>query len=150
MPEESDDANYWATLVPELVVSDLSTSLMFWCEILGFRQRFGRPEDGFVYLTLGRAQVMLEQVADGVWRTASLRQPFGRGMNLQIEVEDVDALHARVRAGGIVPFRPMRTTWYREGDRENGQREFLVQDPDGYLLRFAQHMGHRPISPPLD
>jgi hypothetical protein len=24
-----------------------------------------------------------------------------------------------------------------------GQREFLLQDPDGYLLRFVQYLGER-------
>jgi hypothetical protein len=33
--------------------------------------------------------------------------------------------------------------WYRAGDRELGQRQFLVQDPDGYLLRFCQDLGER-------
>jgi hypothetical protein len=28
-----------------------------------------------------------------------------------------------------------------------GDRELLVQDPDGYLLRFSQYLGERPISP---
>ncbi|KAK9494546.1 hypothetical protein V1508DRAFT_402899 [Lipomyces doorenjongii] len=29
------------------------------------------------------------------------------------------------------------------GDHETGQREFLVQDPDGSLLRFAEDLGTR-------
>jgi len=33
--------------------------------------------------------------------------------------------------------------WYRVGDQEVGQREFLVQDPDGYLLRFVERLGMR-------
>jgi hypothetical protein len=34
--------------------------------------------------------------------------------------------------------------WYRIGELEVGRREFLVQDPDGYLLRFAEDLGTRP------
>jgi hypothetical protein len=34
--------------------------------------------------------------------------------------------------------------WYRIGELEVGRREFLVQDPDGYLLRFAEDLGRRP------
>jgi hypothetical protein len=29
------------------------------------------------------------------------------------------------------------------GARHSGQRQFLVQDPDGYLLRFAEPLGER-------
>jgi hypothetical protein len=37
--------------------------------------------------------------------------------------------------------------WYRTGGVETGQRQFLVQDPDGYLLRLAEVLGERPIAP---
>jgi hypothetical protein len=33
--------------------------------------------------------------------------------------------------------------WYRTGARETGVRQFLVQDPDGYLLRLQQRLGER-------
>jgi hypothetical protein len=29
------------------------------------------------------------------------------------------------------------------GDRENGQREIFVQDPDGYLVMLAEEIGER-------
>ncbi|MEY3533635.1 MAG: hypothetical protein RI979_1659, partial [Pseudomonadota bacterium] len=44
-------------------------------------------------------------------------------------------------------FRPLSTEWYRDGDLEHGQTQFLVQDPDGYLLRFMQHLETRPYDP---
>ena len=28
--------------------------------------------------------------------------------------------------------------WYRQDDKLLGNREFLIQDPDGYLLRFFE------------
>ncbi|WP_244876994.1 VOC family protein [Acidocella facilis] len=34
--------------------------------------------------------------------------------------------------------------WYRAGEVEVGQRQFLVMDPDGYLLRLAEDIGERP------
>ncbi len=34
----------------------------------------------------------------------------------------------------------------RAGDQETGQREFFLQDPDGYLIMVAQNLGERPIS----
>jgi len=50
----------WATLVPELVVTDLTTSLQFWCEYIGFSILYERKEEFFAYLELGGAQLMLE------------------------------------------------------------------------------------------
>jgi hypothetical protein len=43
-------------------------------------------------------------------------------------------------------FQPVEEAWYRADAIENGQRQFLVQDPDGYLLRLAQDLGERPCA----
>ena len=39
----------------------------------------------------------------------------------------------------------MEEKWYRKNDKEVGHKQFLVQDPDGYLLRFFQDLGIREI-----
>lgn len=135
----------WAALVPELSCRDLEASLHFYCAVLGFRTRFARPGEGFAYLERGGAEIMLEKAGQG-WATGPLEPPLGRGINFQIEVEDAAALCARVRAAGYDLFGGLAERWYRETDIEHGQTEFLVQDPDGYLLRFAEPLGTRPIS----
>ena len=143
------DPEHWSVLVPEMLVRDLSRSLAFYRDVLGFTEKFGRPEEGFVYLEMGHAQIMLEAMPEDrsqAWVTGDLEPPFGRGLNLQIEVADVRLIHDRLAEGNYALFRPLRRQWYREGDHENGQDEFLVQDPDGYLLRFMQHIGTRPAS----
>ena len=33
--------------------------------------------------------------------------------------------------------------WYRQDDKLLGNKEFLVQDPDGYLIRFSQDLGEK-------
>jgi catechol 2,3-dioxygenase-like lactoylglutathione lyase family enzyme len=133
----------FATLVPELTVLDLTASLGFWCDVLGFEIAYQRPERGFAYLERGGAQVMLE-VSNGSWQTGELARPFGRGINIMIFVEDIDPLIAALDGAGWPLFRSPEDAWYRLGEQEVGQREFLVQDPDGYLLRFAQALGYRP------
>ena len=133
----------WAALVPELLVTDLGRSTAFYCELCGFSIRFSRPEDGFAYIERGKAQLMLEEVSAGSWLTGPPEPPYGRGINLQIEVSDVAKLHDRLLAAGARIFDGLKTQWYREGDIEHGQSQFLVQDPDGYLLRFMQHLGER-------
>jgi catechol 2,3-dioxygenase-like lactoylglutathione lyase family enzyme len=140
---DGDQEGLWAALVPELLVTDLERSIAFYCGLCGFRVRYARPEDGFVYLEQGGAQIMLETLSDEAWLTGRLAPPFGRGINLQIEVAEIEALQARLLAGGAAIFRPLQTDWYREGDIEHGQAQIMVQDPDGYLLRFMQPLGER-------
>ncbi len=54
-------------------------------------------------------------------------------------------LVGRLDEAGVALFRPVCERWYRGGDAEFGQMEFLVQDPDGYLLRFTQDIGERKL-----
>ena len=135
----------WAALVPELVCTDLAGSIRFYRDVLGFRIRFERPEAGFAYLEIGPAQLMLEQHRPESWLTGPLELPFGRGINLQIEVDALEPIHARIRAAGVALFVEPRTSWYRQDDIEHGQIEMLVQDPDGYLLRLVEILPERPL-----
>ena len=132
----------WAVLTPEFTVSDLAVSLEFWRDVLGFRIVFDRPERNFAYLERGGAQIMLSANTDG-WNTGKLEQPLGRGINFQIMVDDLNPILDAVRAKNWPLFQDVKDVWYRVGDQEAGNREFLVQDPDGYLLRFAEDMGMR-------
>lgn len=132
-------------IVPELDVAHLTRSLSFYVGALGFSVAFERPEERLAYLTRGPVHLMLEQ-ADGPgrrFRIAPLEYPFGRGMNLQIQVPDVDRLHAQALAAGATIAIPLEERWYRQGDEEAGNRQFVVIDPDGYLLRFFSDLGRR-------
>lgn len=84
---------------------------------------------------------MLEEDHPETWFTARVRSPRGRGLNLQIEVPDVNAVRSRLMDQGIRPFRELRQIWYQTGAHGaglEGQLEYLVQDPDGYLIRLVQ------------
>ncbi len=135
-------ADGFAALVPELDVTDLQASLRFWCGPLGFEIAYDRPAARFAYLTRGKLQVMLCE-RNGHWEVAELHRPFGRGINFQMNVERVAPILAALEAADWPLFRPPNEAWYRAGGREGGQLEFLVQDPDGYLLRFAEDLGER-------
>lgn len=87
---------------------------------------------------------MIEET-NGHWATGELERPYGRGINFQFSVENVDTIINSLNAKGIQLFRPLTESWYRGGEVLYGQREFLVQDPDGYLLRFAQDIGCKPV-----
>ena len=128
----------FARLVPELIVSDIGSSVEFYTRLLGFDVMFDRPEERFAYLDRQGAQLMLEQPTNRSFLLGDLQFPYGRGMNLQIDVDDLDVLYdSVVKAGGRVAL-PLEEKWYRVGDDSFGQRQFVVVDPDGYLLRFCQ------------
>ncbi|ELR8704639.1 VOC family protein [Vibrio vulnificus] len=134
---------YWNPMVPELSVSDFAKSLNFYCEMLGFKVRSQRKSPDFVYLELEQVQIMLEQIHDNAWVTGSLETPLGRGVNFQIELSDIAPVYDRLESAGVSLFKEQKDTWYDVGDSLSGQREFLVQDPDGYLLRFSQYRGEK-------
>jgi catechol 2,3-dioxygenase-like lactoylglutathione lyase family enzyme len=126
----------FAPLVPELDVSDLQASLDFWCGLLGFEVAYARPEAGFAYIERGPLQVMLCAI-NGSWETGPLERPFGRGINFQMQVPAIEPLAASLEAAGWPLFRPIEEKRYRVGSGWSSCKELLVQDPDGYLLRFA-------------
>ena len=131
-------------MVPELIVSDFKKSLKFYRHTLGFQENYSRSDPDFAYLKLGRIQLMLEAYDPETWLTAPLEYPFGRGINFQMEVADVHAILERLSAIAYPLFRPLKENWYATSHTtQEGQLEFLIQDPDGYLLRFIQPLGSR-------
>jgi catechol 2,3-dioxygenase-like lactoylglutathione lyase family enzyme len=131
------------SLIPEISVSNFQKSLSFYTKI-GFKLEYGRQEKNFAMLSFGNSQIMIEQY-NGHWETGKLEPPFGRGINFEIECKDVDLLSNLIKDNGYKLFRNVEENWYRQKNKEVGNREFLVQDPDGYLLRFAQSLGTRNI-----
>ncbi len=145
MPLGSPPAN-WAALMAELMVSDFAASLKFWTGPLGFQVAFDRPVQKFACLARpDGAQVMIYE-RDGDWETGVLAPPYGRGAIIQVYVSDATALARDMQAAGHPFYVPLRDKWRDWGDRLGGQREFLVQDPDGYLIMVAQRLGERPLA----
>jgi len=128
-------------LVPELSVSDIAASRRFYCDVLGFAVRYERPEEGFAYLAFGPAELMLDQIGEGRdWITGPLVPPLGRGVNFQIEVTEIDPICTRIEAAGTPLFQSIEIRTYSTAQGPVMQRQFCVQDPDGYLLRFCERM----------
>ena len=131
---------FWNRMVPELTVTEFPVSLHFYTNVLGFNIMIKRQDPDFAYISLGEAQLMLEQYHQDGWNTGELARPLGRGINFQIEVDDVEQILARVNANGVKLYRDLHDSHYSTGEGSSCQREFLVQDPDGYLLRFSQYI----------
>ena len=124
------------SLIPELTVSDIKATKDFYVNILGFKIEYERPENNFAFLSLEGNQIMFDQ-ENGNWDVGVLEYPFGRGVNFEMTVSNVDKLYAKIIDKGVIPFQTIKESSYRSNDKYIVQKEFLVQDPDGYLLRFT-------------
>jgi catechol 2,3-dioxygenase-like lactoylglutathione lyase family enzyme len=130
-------------LVPELSVRDFPRSLAFWCGPCGFRVLYDRPEEGFACIERDGSRLMLDALPQGRphrWETAPAEPPFGRHVNFEIAVPDLAPILADLAALAWPLFMAPETKTYRVGDTGLTVRQFLVQDPDGYLLRFSQRL----------
>lgn len=126
-------------LIPELSVTDIEKSVFFYVNVLRFKIEYERKEDKFAFLSYGAAQLMLEQINDH-WNVGDLVHPFGRGVNFQIETNDIDAIRQSLIKHGFTPFKDVFESAYASNDTVFRQKEMLVCDPDGYLLRFSQDL----------
>jgi len=137
----------WAKLVPELLVADLAVSLRFWRDLLGFAVVYERADEGFAFLDREGAQFMLEErgKARRTWETGPLQVPLGRGINFEIRSVSLAPILAKLAEASWPLYLAPEEKCYCAGKVERGQRQFLVQDPDGYLLRFAEPLGARAL-----
>ncbi len=122
------------SLIPELSVTNIEKSKEFYLN-LGFKIMYERKEDKFCFLYLEDNQIMIEEINDN-WNVGEMKYPFGNGINISITVSDIDSFYESIISKKIVLFRKIKTSKYRVDDIIYEDKEFLLQDPDGYLLRF--------------
>lgn len=134
---------YFNKTIPEFDVTDLEKTIKFY-KTCGFKVEYERPENKFAFMSLGEIQFMFQELAtDNKWETGKLEYPFGRGINFQLEVDDVDKIYTSLKNEEYPIMIEIEENWYRQDDKLLGSREFLVQDPDGYLLRFCEDLGSK-------
>lgn len=122
---------------PVIMTDDVAGTAAFYRRHFGFVALF--EADWYVHLQLdGDASVNLA-VLDGQHETIPA-QGRGRatGLLLNFEVDDVDAVHARLVAAGLPVLRSLR-------DEDFGQRHFITADPNGVLIDII-----KPIPPNAD
>ncbi|MBT3297866.1 VOC family protein [archaeon] len=131
-------------LIPELSVTNFEKSIQFYTVIIGFKIEYKREESKFAMISFQDVQLMIEEINDN-WVTGKLEHPFGRGINLQIEVDKIKPILTNLKNNHYPLFIKLEENWYRKGNELLGNKEFLVQDPDGYLLRFSENLGSKPL-----
>ena len=123
-------------LIPELSVFDILQTKNFY-EELGFKIEYERREEKFVFMSFQDSQFMFEQIHDEGWNTGELTYPLGRGINFSIAVDDIENLYTLVKSKRLEIYKKLTKSVYLVNGIEEIQMEFLIQDPNGYLLRFT-------------
>ena len=130
----TDKEIVYNSLIPELSVSNIDISKKFYLD-LGFKIRYERKENKFCFLQLEGNQIMIEENNDN-WNTGKLEHPYGRGINLSMTVSNIEKMYEILKEKNIKFFLDLEIHEYRIDDKIYYDKEFLIQDPDGYLLRF--------------
>jgi catechol 2,3-dioxygenase-like lactoylglutathione lyase family enzyme len=114
---------------PELFVPDVEATVAFWVERLGATcVRLEPGSFGVVRLEDSIVLVAHESHYGAMGGTLGGRRAVG--LDVRIVVADVDGVYRRVRAANVHVVHDI-------ADRYYGLRDFIVQDPDGYRIRFA-------------
>lgn len=127
-------------VTPNLIVADIDSSTAFYRDVLGFSVVTTVPDAApfaFVWLKRDDVSVFLNS-REGVEPADLAARPVGGTNTLFITVEaaspaeGVDAMFAAVDGRARIVM-PLKTQFY-------GMREFGLEDPDGYIVFFAQRV----------
>ena len=141
----ADNYINWNNITPELSVTNLENSLNFY-KTAGFKLEYDRPENKFAFISLGEIQFMPQEIAENdKWDIAPLSYPFGNGVNFQLEVANLDEIYNNFKNSNYKIAFDVEENWYRQDDKLLGNKEFLIQDTDGYLLRFSEDLGEKEV-----
>lgn len=113
-------------LHPVLQVEDVSASVEFYCDILGFEVGFMFDPPTIAGVNLGDVSIHLE-----------LGTPSPAGSSIYFVVTDVDALYGFYNSNSVEILFDLE-------DQEYGLRDFSIKDNSGYVLSFGQHISHSP------
>ncbi len=126
-----------ATFSPDILVTDVSRSIRFLTEALGFTEsrRMG-PEGAPIWAALERdgQRIMIETYLNRDRETRDLVERAGNRVHATVHfylsVDDLDAEIARLRAASVRFTGPEVQPY--------GMKEVRFQDPDGYSWMIGQ------------
>ena len=121
-------------LTPNLIVANVERSLAFYIDTLGFDRGMTVPDESpfvFASVTGGAAEIFFNDAATAIKEyPAFAGRPIGATGTMFVEVQGVEALHDRIKSK-VKLVMPLETKFY-------GRREFAIEDPDGYVITFAE------------
>ncbi len=118
------EAEIWA-VVPVLATDDVSKTAAYYRDVLGFAMDDTVSGPDWAMLWADRCQLFLS-LNPGAAATAA-------GQQIMISAPGVDAVYERHKAKGAKIVSELE-------DKPWGLREYTVEDPNGYLLRFESHI----------
>ncbi|OGK64575.1 hypothetical protein A2313_02940 [Candidatus Roizmanbacteria bacterium RIFOXYB2_FULL_41_10] len=131
-------------ILPELYVIDFHKSLYFYTNIPGFKLEYERKDPLFAFLSYQGSQLMIQQDDnDEEWHNGKPEYPYGRGINFQIETDNVQKIIDTLAQNNYPLKKGIKDSYYKVKKTLHGCREILVMDPSGYLLRFSQGIGKK-------
>jgi len=111
-----------------LAVNDLTTSVEFYRDRLGFKVDF--EVSGWAFLSRDQVHLMLGHCPAEV----PARNIHDHSWFAYITVDAIDDLHRELAQRGVHPSRDLEDTPW-------GMREFTVTTPDGHRIVFGQELG---------
>jgi len=121
-------------LTPNIIVADVSRSIAFYRDVLGFTLQTTVPDAApyvFAIVQAGPVEIFLNAPAPAIAEYPAFKdRPIGGTLTLFIQVDDVRAAHEALRSQ-VEIVMPLEKKWY-------GVTEFAFIDPDGYVITFAQ------------
>ena len=121
------------SIAPYFIVDDVVATANFYRDKMGFRyERFWGEPPCFCMVNRGGIIIMLSQLAKtGVMRPNRVADPNGDAWDAYVWVENVDALYSEFKGKGVKIARDIC-------DQPYGNRDFDVEDCNGYRLCFGQ------------
>ena len=121
-----------ASITPFFIVRELSSSIAFYTDRLGFEVTFLAPSDGPYFAMLARDGVglMLKTIAPDVQPTPNSSRHQWARWDAYVHTSDPDALAREFAARGVSFRAPL-------GVNSDNLRGFEIEDVDGYVLFFG-------------
>jgi uncharacterized glyoxalase superfamily protein PhnB len=121
-------------LTPNLIVSSVEQSLAFYCDLLRFAKTATVPDQSpyvFAAVQSGPVEIFLNARGPAIEEYPSLaNMPIGGTLTIYMDVSEVAKLYGDL-AGRVNVTMPLEKKFY-------GVTEFAFEDPDGYVITFAE------------
>jgi PhnB protein len=140
-----------ARVLPFLIVRDIAQSMDYYEKTLGFKKTMSMPNEsgeivhGEVQIsdeitlmfgpgpTQATAQDPVSKLVDEKLKEAGPAKGAGVVLYFDLGEQDIDAYYADVKRGGAKIVEDIKDQFW-------GDRNFTIEDKDGYLLTFSKHV----------
>jgi catechol 2,3-dioxygenase-like lactoylglutathione lyase family enzyme len=122
------------SLTPNLIVSNVERSIAFYRDVLGFTVVATVPEASpyvFAIVQSGPVRIFLNAPEPAIAEYPAFKdRPIGGTLTLFIDVANIRQVHDDLK-DTVTIVMPLEHKWY-------GVTEFAFEDPDKYLITYAE------------